>query len=399
MLVAPLEQHEVNFTAALRKDYPFYAFKICHGMVASSWFTMLVRNKFSISPARLPRAFTVSLLAIVNSTLGAIQNFAFGDGIANAVLEKPPLFIIGHWRTGTTYLHELISLDQSFIAPKTFECLAPASFILLGGILRYLSFFMPKKRPMDNMIIGWHSPQEDEIALANLGLPSPYESMMFPNNRTTRHKYLTLTDLSGERIEAWKRGFLRFLQSVNFRRNVRTRSTIGTRRIVLKSPPHTARVRVLEQMFPTAQYIHVVRHPYDVFASTLLLWKAMFETQGMQKPRFDALPNGAPSIEEYVLETMNTLYHDLSHHIKKIPPDRFCEVRYEDLVRSPSMELERIYRQLNLGDFSTVRPQIEAHLRKLEDYKPNEYRLSEAQKAVIHCRWNWYIERYGYHAA
>ena len=397
--MAPSEQPALNLTTAPRNTYPFYAYKICHGMVASSWFPMLVRNNFSVSPTRLPRAFLVSLLSIVNSALGSIQNLVFGDRIADAVLDKPPLFIIGHWRTGTTYLHELISLDESFIAPKTFECLAPAYFIMLAGVLRYLSFFMPNQRPMDNMFIDWHSPQEDEFALANLGLHSPYESMMFPNNRTIRHEYLTLTDLSAEQIEVWKRGFLEFLQGVNFRRNVRTRSSIGTRRIVLKSPPHTARLQVLEQMFPTAQYIHMVRHPYDLFASTLSLWKTLFETQGLQKPRLSSLANGAPSIEEYVLQTMNILYHDLYDQIAKIPSDRFCEVRYEDLVRSPIAEIDRIYRRLNLGKFDSFRPKLESHLQKLEGYKRNEYRISEDQKAEIRRRWHWYIDRYGYDAA
>ena len=30
------------------------------------------------------------------------------------MLEEPPIFIIGHWRTGTTFLHELLMLDERF---------------------------------------------------------------------------------------------------------------------------------------------------------------------------------------------------------------------------------------------------------------------------------------------
>ena len=124
----------------------------------------------------------------------------------------------------------------------------------------------------------------------------------------------------------------------------------------------------------------------------------MFETQGLQKPRFNSLANGVPSIEEYVFETMNILYRDFSHHVTKIPSDRFCEVRYEDLIRSPVTEIDRIYRRLNLGKLNSFGPKLESHLQKLEGYKRNEYRISEDQKAEICRRWHWYIDRYGYNA-
>src|SRR4029077_5609932 len=83
------------------------------------------------------------------------------------------IFIIGHWRTGTTLLYELLTLDQRFIAPTPMECFAPAVCLGFGRVLRWLSFMLPANRPMDNMPVGWDRPQEDEFALMNLGLGSP----------------------------------------------------------------------------------------------------------------------------------------------------------------------------------------------------------------------------------
>ena len=34
---------------------------------------------------------------------------------------------------------------------------------------------------MDNMAAGWDHPQEDEFALCNMGVPSPYLTIIFPN--------------------------------------------------------------------------------------------------------------------------------------------------------------------------------------------------------------------------
>jgi hypothetical protein len=170
------------------------------------------------------------------------------------------------------------------------------------------------------------------------------------------------------------------------------------RQIVLKSPPHTARLHVLRQIFPQAKFIHMVRHPYEVFASTVSLWRALFETQGLQKPRYGALASGAPSIEQYVLETMDLLYHDFVDRTAEIPANQFCQVRYEDLIRTPVAEIERIYRQLGLGEFSLVRPKLEFRFRELDGYKPSEHALPEVYKAEIGRRWHWYMERYKYQA-
>jgi hypothetical protein len=384
---------------AARNKYPFYAFRTWQGMTASTWFRILARNQFAVSPARIPFAIRLSIDSVFSSILSVIQDLIFAKRIDSSVLGKPPIFIIGHWRTGTTYLHELINLDDRFTAPTALECFAPAHCLVSEPLLRLLSLFLPSKRPMDDVLVSWDSPQEDEFALLNLGVNSPYEMLMFPNHRPLCVEFLTLTGLTHEQVEAWKVGFWKFLKCVNFRRNNDTASSAGTRQIVLKSPPHTARLHVLRQIFPQAKFIHMVRHPYEVFASTVLLWRALFETQGLQKPRFGALANGAPSIEQYVLDTMDLLYHDFVDRTAEIPANQFCQVRYEDLIRTPVAEIERVYRQLGLGEFSSVRPKLEFRFRELDGYKPNEHALPEAYKAEIRRRWRWYMERYKYQAA
>jgi Sulfotransferase family len=190
--------------------------------------------------------------------------------------EEPPIFIIGHWRTGTAFLHELLMLDERFTAPTTLECFAPADCMVLDQLMRHLfNFALPPRRPMDNMPVGWDRPQEDEFALMNLGLGSPYEVVVFPNRRRARHPFLDMSGLTPEQIEAWKAGFLSFLQQVNLRSKKEQVSLEGARRIVLKSPYHTARLHILREMFPEAKFIHIVQDPCEVFPSTVQLWRAM----------------------------------------------------------------------------------------------------------------------------
>jgi omega-hydroxy-beta-dihydromenaquinone-9 sulfotransferase len=380
-------------------EYPFYAWRMWEGMTLSSWVRILARNRCAISPARLPRAALFTIQAAFNSVLSMMQRLIFGKCIAGLDLDLPPLFIIGHWRTGTTHLHELLTLDERFTAPTTLQCFVPAHFLISRRMLRIFSFLLPEKRPMDDVAMSLDSPQEDEFALLNLGVPSPYETMMFPNHRPVGHEFLNMSGVAREQVDAWKAGLLRFLQLVNYSCKHQGKLPIAPRRIVLKSPPHTARLAILRSMFPAAQFIHLVRHPCDVFASTVWLWRVMYNVQGFQIPRFDLLPNGAPSIGQYVLDTMELIYRDFRAQAAQIPSHQFCEVRYEDLVRAPIVEMERIYRELKLGGFETARPKLECRLHKLKSYKRSGHRVSEAERAEIFRRWRWYAEQYGYGGA
>lgn len=364
-------------------------------MPAGVFARILVRNRFAVSPSRLWFAAQLGVHGVFSSMLGAVQHLLFAKAIKRAVLTQAPLIIIGHWRTGTTHLHELLCLDDRLTAPTSFECAAPAHFLISGPLLRWLPFYAPRKRPMDDMAAGFDKPQEDEFALMNLGVNSPYESIMFPNHRPHHLDYVTLTKLTPEEKTAWARGLLKLLKSVNYRSG-RAKEGPQSQRIVLKSPLHTARLRVLRTLFPQAQYIHLVRHPDDVFASTILTWKALYETQGLQKPRFGARPNGAPDIKQYVLDMMELLYSDFSTEAAAIPPEQFCQVRYEDLVRTPVAEIERIYRHFGIELSNALRAELERHLQTLADYKPNQLAISERDKAEVRRRWGWYFERFGY---
>ncbi|MBV9236450.1 MAG: sulfotransferase [Xanthobacteraceae bacterium] len=363
-------------------------------MLASAWFRILWHNGFAISPSRLPFAAVITFYAIINSGLGLIQKLVFGRRISNTSIDSSPIFIVGHWRAGTTLIHELLALDPRLAAPTTVDCFAPSHVLLTGWLLRRLPFLLPKGRPMDNMRVGWDRPQEDEFALINLGYGSPYEMLVFPNRRGAGHPFLGLRDLPPSQVAAWKSGLLHFIRQVTLRA-CRERSGSSLPRLVLKSPPHTARLRILKELFPNARFVHVVRHPVDLFVSTMGLWHALCRTHGLQRPEFGAI-GSTPAMRDHVLETMNLLYRDFSAAVAEIPPRHFCEVRYEDLVQAPMRELRRIYEQLELGSFTKVETRVTAHLETIAEYRRNDHLISDRDRMDVVKHWAWYFERYGY---
>jgi hypothetical protein len=251
---------------------------------------------------------------------------------------------------------------------------------------------------MDGMRFGLDRPQEDEWAMALLGLGSPYETIAFPDGRPVRPEFLGLDGIGEVALRRWEAGFRRFLQAVQFRaeRNRRDRRDTGARHpLLLKSPTHTARLTVLCRMFPRARFIHLARDPIEIFASTVRLWTVLFDIYGCQKPHRGALPGGVPSIDEYVLRTLPLLYRGFEQASAAVPRERWYDLRYEDLADDPIGEVERVYRHFRLGAFETVRPRLLSYLDKWGEGR-SVYDLPAELRSEIAGRWAEYARRYGY---
>lgn len=360
----------------------WYHARIWHGFNFLPWMRLLIKNRFAVGWHMVPASFVITILSLIQTVLWAVQGIILGIPLARTRIVKPPLFIIGHWRSGTTLLHELMVLDERHIYPNSYQCFAPNHFLISEWFAtRALGFMMPKQRPMDNMAMGWKKPQEDEFALCALGRPSPYWTLAFPNHPPQYQEYLDMRGVSPSAVKRWQNTLLSFIKRLSFRRN--------KQRLVLKSPTHTARIRVLLEMFPEARFIHIVRDPYTVYASTVNLWKKMYAAQGLQKPKYVGL-------EEYVFTTFTQMYTAFEADRSLLKADQFYEVRYEDLVADPVGQLRTIYDQLDLGNFDMALPAVEKYLQETEDYKTNRYQMPEELRQEISRRWAPFIAQYGY---
>ena len=357
--------------------------KFWDGMSFPAWRRLVTKNHFRLAARYWSALPLITALSLFHSAYRLWQWVVVGWRIKRKI-DSPPLFILGHWRSGTTLLHELLVLDQRHTFPTTYECFAPNHFVLTEWAgTRLFAFLVPRRRPMDNMAAGWHRPQEDEFALCNLGVPSPYLTIAFPNEPPQDQEYWTLEGVAPEAVARWKKVFLRFLQEINHRAGRR-------KRIVLKSPPHTGRVKILLEMFPDAKFVHIVRNPFVIFPSTVHLWKTLYAAQGLQQPNFAGL-------EEYVFANLTRMYERFENDRQRIPPGNFSEIRYEDLVREPVDSIRRVYDELGLAGFDEALPALEAFVSSMKGYQPNKYReLAPAVREQIARRWRGYIERYGY---
>ena len=362
--------------------YPQRTPRFWHGMRFFSALRLLARNQFRVHPYRWGMVLTVLICGVINSTLSLLQHCLHGKKIEAVSLKQPPIFIIGHWRSGTTYLHELMVRDQRFAYATTYDCFAPHHFVTTSRILpKIFWFLLPEKRPMDNMQIGFERPQEDDIALCGLDCPTPYFRLAFPNHPPPFNEFLNMEGVSQKDLDRFRWGMKTFVKSLTYAKK---------KPLILKSPPHTGQIGVLSEIFPGAKFIHIVRDPRSLFPSTKRTWQSLDHSQTFQRPHHRDL-------DEYILRSLVMMYEGFESQRNSIANNQICDVRYEDLVKDPMGQIRRIYRDLDLGDFENIRPAVEEYVEKQRDYRVNRHTLDPEIERAIAVRWASYGNKYGYH--
>ncbi len=318
----------------------------------------------------------------LNSALAAVDRIFYGRRVEAVKLAKPPLFILGHWRAGTTFLHELLIRDPAHTYFNTYQCFTPHHFVLTEKLLvPWIGIFVPERRPMDNMAAGWNRPMEDEFALQSLGVPTPYMSAMFPNRGEVFPEYLSLRDLPEGAREKWKHELLTFCKRLAYGDN---------RRIVIKSPAHTARISTLLEMFPDAKFVHIARDPYALYRSTVGLWRSLNAEEGLQVIRDESW------LGPFVIDSLRRMYDAYLEDRTLLTEDQLVELRYEDLVSYPETQLRMVYERLDLGDFERVKPALDAHLHDVRDYRKNRHSIDDDVREGIRVQWARYFDEFGY---
>jgi hypothetical protein len=329
---------------------------------------MMSRNGFSLRPVFIPRLIVLLFNSLLSSFFALVENLRYSRRIKNIVIETAPVFIIGHWRTGSTYLHQLLNLDPRFTAPTTVQTVIPDHFLFST---KYYTPLMKrhtvKGRSMDEIRVLPTGPQEDEFALIRMGSESPLEKLFFPSGN--RYFLLGYEDYipKGKDLLKWKKNLLTFYRKITF---------LTGKPIVSKNPYHTLRIPLLAELFPQARFIHICRSPYDVVPSTAKMWNALAGSNRMKNTWKE------PDTGE-VASVLRSFLEYVSRERKKIKENQFTEIRFEDLENNPVNELKRVYAALDLPWSDEFEENIGEFIASRKDYKKNIYNLTGEEKATI----------------
>jgi hypothetical protein len=353
------------------------------GVTFHDWWGALCENRFAIDPPYWPRAAILTAGSVLNSLYGRRENKHYRSLLSD-VNVHPPLFILGHWRSGTTLLHNLLALDAQFGYPNLYQVFFPHTFLCTEEVRTDLVVpLIPSTRIFDNVAQGLGMPNEDEFATCAASLLSPYMLWSFPRHQARYERYLTFRGVPDHEVQRWKETLLHFVKKLTLKQN---------RPMLLKSPPHTCRIKLLLELFPDARFLHIHRDPYTVFQSTRHLNNVLTRALQFQSAAQEDLDAGV--IRRY--QVMHDAYFE---ERRLIPPGRFHEIAFEELERDPIPQIRNVYEQLQLSGFDEVLPRLTSYVDSLAGYRKNEYPdLSPALRARVYEAWRRNFDEWGYPA-
>ncbi len=364
------------------KDFAVrYVFHPLQGMALGDWWGVLRRHHFAIDLPHMPRALFQTAFSVSNSINARMERRRFGGQIEAAQVQAP-LFILGHYRSGTTHLHNLLALDPQFAAPTLFQVFNPHTFLTTERLAApVVDRIVARRRRQDEMAQGAGLPSEDEFALCTMTGLSPYMGWCFPDDGGGYERYLTFRGVPDDEVARWGHALTTFLKRLTVR--------FG-RRPVLKSPPHTARIRLLLSLFPDARFVNIHRNPYDVFPSVK-------HTIRMAQPLFHLREGPLQDSDERIISMYTEMYDAYFKERDLIPVGRFYDVGYEDLGREPVAVVGSIYESLELPGFEELRPRLETYLASIAGYRKNRHdELPEPLRHRIAHDWGRSFDKWGY---
>ncbi|TFF98223.1 MAG: sulfotransferase [Promethearchaeota archaeon] len=351
------------------------------GTSLTNWLKLLFKNGF-FSIRYIARVVFISLLSIVGVEFRIYEKFRLRKIIKDTEISEPPIFIIGHWRSGTTHLHNILIQDNKFGFISMLQATFPSSFITTNVFKKFLDFFLPEKRPMDNMKLGTLKPQEDELTMSNLSMYSFYNAFYFPRKMIEHfYRYVMFEGIKDGIQDKWMETYVNLLKKATY--------YMHGRRLILKNPSHTARIPVLLEMFPDAKFIFISRNPYVIYPSMVNFYDTAIKYFILQTISDEEIDKNLRLIYKMMMESY---FEDK----ELIPEGNLIEVRFSELQRDPLDLVERIYGKLNIDGFQENEERFKAYIDSRKSYKKNKYILDEHSIKKIKNSWSSIIKKLDY---
>ena len=353
-------------------------------LVGADWNTFKTVTKGQhIAPEKKTKFFLTKVICRILSTCVPFQERRYKKLLADKLMENDPLFILGHWRSGTTFVHSIFAQDKHFGYTTTYQTVFPHYVMALQGFFKpTMGWLMPDKRPTDNMELAPDLPQEEEFAINNSCPFNYYNFWFFPEKMNEYcDRYLTFKAITPKEEQAFKDNFEKLVK-------ISLWNTNGTQ-YLSKNPPHTGRLKTMSELFPNAKYIFLMRNPYTVFEST-----RSFYTNTIKPLELHSIP--LEQMEQNILRNYMELYRAYKEQKKYVPEGNIYEVKFEDIEQDALGITEKIYHDLNIPGWEEARPAIEKYIGGKKGYKKNKYNYDPRTVELVNQHWGEVLDEWGY---
>lgn len=337
------------------------------------------------------RLWAIYLKMLPTGLMSTLEDWRYRRRVRSFSLTRPPLYILGHWRSGTTFLQFLLGHDPGLVYHSKFQTFFPRSFLLTEETVKplaktFINAFSPVNawRKGISLDMGLDTPSEIEVSLMNEASPVSFHwGHIFPRSwKYYFDRYLFQDDLTPREYLLWKRSVRRLNRKVQFKH--------PRKRVMVKNPGDTARIKAILELYPKAKFVFIHRHPYDVYYSNTKLWQNILQNISLQ----DMPDHELPEAIRYTYRRMHQAY---LQQRPLIPRENLIEISHRDLSTDPVGTAAAIYDQLSLSGFEQARPHLEAFAKKRQGpYQPPSYDYDPEEITTLNEEWGFAFDAFGY---
>jgi hypothetical protein len=299
---------------------------------------------------------------------------------------RRPIFITGMPRSGSSFLHELLTKDPANRAPRVWEVMFPVSANgdsngderdrRIGKTAASLWWFRRLAHQPDSVYpMRACSPHE---CVAIHGYTCLSQEFISTARIPGYEKFLRSTDLTP--VYAWQKRFLQYLQSGS-----------TPRRWVLKAPDHVYSLRELFSIFPDAVIIQTHRNPLEVLRSSIQLTQVLYNLFAWRGSQEQLAEREATLLARAMEEFIR--FRDAHPEMA----DRFIDLNYSELVADPLAAVRRVYQQLNIVLTDQAAERMRQLISQRSRYRKHNPKLTEFGVDVLReaRRFSQYCFRFG----
>lgn len=281
--------------------------------------------------------------------------FLLDDLLFPAYKQQPvdkPLFILGNFRSGSTFLHRLLSRDSAtFTSLRTWDIFLMPSItqrMLFRGLARIDRIF---GSPLVNLLKGIDQRSLGQVRIHKISLFEPEEdenillhawstffvSLLFPFlDDLPPYQFFdqALPTAEKQRIMGFYRSCLQRHLYV----------TGGKRHFVAKNPAFSAKIETLMEFFPDARILYLARNPLDMLPSTISWLSYAW--------RVFSAPDEKYLYRDQVLALTKYWYRHPLSVLDANPSTRHLILNYDELIRWPDQVIRNFYDQFGYAESS-----------------------------------------------
>ena len=275
--------------------------------------------------------------------------------------KSDPIFIIGHWRSGTTLLHNLLSLNKNIGFINTYNSLFINNIYTSFLFKTLMRITMPKERPSDRIKLDVDLPQEDEFAVSNYVNISHYNFFFFPNDY--KKFYSEAIRFNSNKSSKWLNAYSKLLNRIYLYTN--------KSQLIIKNPSNTSRIKYLLKKYPNAKFIHIYRNPVYVYLSTYKFFSELFPSVNLQKID-DKL------LHDLIIYNYREMYKDYYDQKHIIPEENLIEIKFEDFKNDSLSYLKKIHKNFDLKLSNELLSEYIRYLDSQKSHKMNTYKIKKS---------------------